>query len=222
MRGKWRRHLMVCRTEVLAALKRLGKRSLVDEMSVELAALEAKWDSRVKRLTGPVTHATMSTALDRLRAQLGGEMTVDMEHPAIVHALADEAGRKIRLNRTLQKRITIDIAQGLGKSETVNELAERLRGRFRVLQGPRALAVARTEVGRASQVARFEAYEVEGITQHQWVSARDSEVRDSHTSVDGEIVEVGLAFSNGLRHPLDPAGTAEEVINCRCDAIPIV
>lgn len=56
----------------------------------------------------------------------------------------------------------------------------------------------------------------------QWVSAHDGRVRDSHASIDGEIVELDETFSNGLRFPGDPWGPPSEVYNCRCTTITVI
>ena len=40
--------------------------------------------------------------------------------------------------------------------------------------------------------------------------------RSSHASVDGETVELGQTFSNGLRWPGDRAGGIEETAGCQC------
>ena len=50
----------------------------------------------------------------------------------------------------------------------------------------------------------------------QWDAAMDKRTRDSHARVDGEIRELDEKFSNGLRFPGDPLGSAAEVVNCRC------
>lgn len=50
-----------------------------------------------------------------------------------------------------------------------------------------------------------------------WLTARDSEVRESHAELDGETRAANEVFSNGLSHPGDPAAiNAGEVCNCRC------
>ncbi len=60
--------------------------------------------------------------------------------------------------------------------------------------------------------------------QRQWITARDNRVRGpgsnpaskgNHRRLDGEIRDVGERFSNGLLFPRDPAGKAEDVVNCR-------
>jgi hypothetical protein len=50
----------------------------------------------------------------------------------------------------------------------------------------------------------------------QWLTQGDDRVRDTHAAIDGERVDIGAAFSNGLRYPHDPVGPASEVVNCRC------
>jgi hypothetical protein len=49
-----------------------------------------------------------------------------------------------------------------------------------------------------------------------WDATLDGNTRESHAAVDGQIREVDKPFSNGLMYPGDPAGSAAEVINCRC------
>ena len=55
-----------------------------------------------------------------------------------------------------------------------------------------------------------------GVAQHEWLTNRDDNVRPSHVSLDGEVRIIGTPFSNGLMYPLDPAGSAQETVNCRC------
>lgn len=53
----------------------------------------------------------------------------------------------------------------------------------------------------------------------RWVTRHDSKVRDTHRSVDGDTIPLSEPFMVGgsdLMYPGDPAGTASEVINCRC------
>ena len=38
---------------------------------------------------------------------------------------------------------------------------------------------------------------------------------------EGNVVKIGQPFPNGLLYPRDPMGDAGEVINCRCDILPM-
>ena len=50
-------------------------------------------------------------------------------------------------------------------------------------------------------------------------SQANTRTRHSHRQLDGEKVEVGKKFSNGLRYPADPNGSYAEIMNCRCTLI---
>ena len=49
-----------------------------------------------------------------------------------------------------------------------------------------------------------------------WHTMGDSRVRPSHQHVNGETVQLDKDFSNGIDHPSDRSGPAEETHNCRC------
>jgi len=60
-----------------------------------------------------------------------------------------------------------------------------------------------------------------GIEKHRWTTSLDSNVRDSHIMLEGQVRSVDEYFDNGLQFPHDPAGDPAEVINCRCIAVPV-
>lgn len=110
--------------------------------------------------------------------------------------------------------------------ESSGELRKRLQDQFDI-ERTRASLVSGTEVGQAYGKGRFEGMEQAGVEFHQWITLGDGFVRDGvnskgdHVSLEGEIVKVGEPFSNGLLHPLDTNGPAEERIGCRCSAVVI-
>jgi SPP1 gp7 family putative phage head morphogenesis protein len=107
---------------------------------------------------------------------------------------------------------------GLGIDEAARNLRDNV---FEDLKTWEAERIARTEIhsaqgqGSASILDQYADYE-------QWATAGDDRVRDSHQDLDGQIVAAGDAYSNGLLYPGDPAGDAEEVINCRCEQVAYV
>jgi len=111
---------------------------------------------------------------------------------------------------------------GLNQGETMKDLAGRLHAQM----GPaRAMRIARTEAMAAANSGTFEGYQQTGVEQHEWLSARDSRVRDTHRGADGQRRPVGEAFSVGgsdLLFPGDPAGPPGETVNCRCTLMPVV
>jgi hypothetical protein len=57
----------------------------------------------------------------------------------------------------------------------------------------------------------------------QWISGRDARVRPAHQAAQGQIVPFNNKFIVGgesLNHAGDPAGSAGNVINCRCSVAP--
>lgn len=93
----------------------------------------------------------------------------------------------------------------------------------------RAVTIARTEIGSAYSVARNAEMTGQGFEKHMWQTAGDEAVRDGsepgesdHAKCDGEVVNIGEKFSCGLEFPMAPGGEAANVINCRCETIPLV
>lgn len=83
----------------------------------------------------------------------------------------------------------------------------------------RATAIARTEsAGAMSQGSWDQAKEMGDLYQSkEWLAFEDQDTRLSHTECMAQgIIPIDATFTNGLEYPLDPAGDAEEVINCRC------
>jgi uncharacterized protein with gpF-like domain len=70
-------------------------------------------------------------------------------------------------------------------------------------------------------MAEFDAAGVERI---EWLAAGDAATRDTHADLDGQIVERGMSFRSDvtLRWPHDPHAPAAEVVNCRCDFLPVL
>jgi hypothetical protein len=119
------------------------------------------------------------------------------------------------------------VIQGVEAGELASMVAKRFA------HGPggttRAVTIARTEIGSAYSVARHEEMKMQGFERHQWLTAGDEAVRDGndpgefdHSKCDGEVRNVGDAFSCGLTYPMEAGGEPGNVINCRCETIPLV
>jgi uncharacterized protein with gpF-like domain len=66
----------------------------------------------------------------------------------------------------------------------------------------------------------METYKAAGVKKTSWLTSIDGRERESHAAINGEIVEIGEVFSNGLLYPGDPSGPPEEICNCRCVSLP--
>jgi len=84
--------------------------------------------------------------------------------------------------------------------------------------------VARTEIASKENLGMYMSEQELDVEYHQWKTARDERVRDSHVDMEGEITRVGSPFSNGMMYPGDFSSGADlgELINCRCTVMPFV
>ncbi len=115
-------------------------------------------------------------------------------------------------------------ADGLGVDPIARNIAKNTDG---VIGRFRASIIARTETHSAASAAQNQALEVLDLPQvrKEWVAVKDQRTRDSHIAADGQIRRVNEPFDVGgskLMFPGDPTGPADEVINCRCIAAPVV
>ena len=187
---------------------------------------QGRWDDLLAQDTAPITRQVVSGQLDRLEAATGGLAEANMAHPRVLRFMEEMGARKGRfVNRTLSDMLKETMREALtpdaeGKIPTIEGISKRVKETFNVERN-QARTIARTEVGAAANGSMMEFYDIEGITKHSWLTARDGNVRDTH-QIDGETVPVGQSFSNGLMMPQDPGAPAEEVINCRCTTVPEV
>lgn len=130
-----------------------------------------------------------------------------------------------RISATTSDEILGVIADGIGNSETLQQIAKSIALKIANVDnaGYRADRIARTEALTAVSMGQWAATEdaqksIPGL-ETMWLTAGDSRVRESHAQLDGDRVPVGKTYGNGLLYPRDPAGSAEEVINCRCSFI---
>ena len=123
------------------------------------------------------------------------------------------------------KKIKEEISRGLIHGDSYQNMSRRLRDRLEVDLNKTA-RIIRTEASRAIEQSTFDSLEHAvdmGLkAKKMWVAVMDDRTRDSHQSLDGEMVEPHERFSNGLLHPKDEIGAPEEVINCRCTIMSVI
>lgn len=78
----------------------------------------------------------------------------------------------------------------------------------------RADQIAATRVTVVGGMAEHEAAARGGARTKTWVTGRHPRV--THEAMDGETVPMAARFSNGMAHPGDPAGGADECAGCNC------
>jgi len=132
-------------------------------------------------------------------------------------------GTRIRsVEDTYVKEITNLLATRLDDGLTIDQAAREVK---KIVDKPsfykwQATRIARTESTAAANYAATQVSEIVGfVMEKEWISALDSRTRGDHRAANGQRVPQRERFvidGEQLRFPGDPAGSAGNVINCRC------
>lgn len=129
---------------------------------------------------------------------------------------------KIKDKRWNTKQMSSKLLQGILNGDPVDVIAMSLIG---IVSNNEAAAMrnARTMVTGAENRGRLDSYNElneQGVVQKKkWIATPDDRTRESHLEIDGEEVDIGDKFTNGLDFPGDPSGDPSEVYNCRCTMV---
>lgn len=179
-----------------------------------------EWNDTLRRKMRPVMNAALDLSNAFTTTELGPQAAVDLLSPDVQRFLQTRTRLISRVNDTVRRAVARTLQEGIAEGDTVAGLRTRIQTIGDNLRSPvRAATIARTESGALVNSLRFQQAQA-NVDFGIWVTAADEDVRSSHfvaefTSADVPV-RVGTPFSNGLLHPNDPGGPAEEVINCRC------
>lgn len=130
--------------------------------------------------------------------------------------------------KQLANKINLTMAQGIIQGYSYRKIANEINKQMNI-GADNANRLARTEVHRAFEKASLdkgmEAQELGIEMQKMWVSAIDDRTRESHVAADGQTVPLNQPFivqGESLMYPGDFAGSASNVIHCRCTSINII
>ncbi len=228
MRQKVRRVFMSQRADILGALasapgmkKAEAPGLTLEEMEDVLLEASRNWDRQLIAQLMPEITATMKTSGDDLSREMDWS-AFDTRNPEAAAFMEGKPLKLAEINRVTVEKIRSSFAEGIGLGESVRQLQERVRTTFNQMTPARSLMIARTESGEAANAGRQVVMRANGVKRIEWVTAHDDRVRDSHAAIDGDVIDMGERFDNGLRYPQDPEGPPEEVINCRCVAAPVI
>jgi HK97 family phage portal protein len=119
------------------------------------------------------------------------------------------------------------VSEAIETGDSNVELAKTIQAAFDGVSESRAMTIARTEMGIASNQGAFEAakaLDVPGLVK-EWVSIQDDRTRDddseaNHLDMNGVQVGMDEKFivppDSDMDGPGDPSAPAAQVINCRC------
>ena len=211
------------RKRVLSALGSVSRKQLLTKDYIDIFFDEAGELRSLTELYEELYEKGIKAGVQRTAKELG---LTGLAYEPLREELLGEMNMRIStippvVLRTIKNRLQKEITEGLVKGESINEIQDRVRKVYNMSQ-KNALRIARTETVASVMSGRMKVYEKAGVKKHMWLTAMDEHVRSSHARIHGEIRTVGEKFSNGLRFPGDPLGSADEVINCRCVTRPVV
>lgn len=202
-----------------------------DELNALWIGDSREWGEKLWALVRPALLGTIEDSAQAAHVEVGGRLIGKTDEAVVAYLRTKEIRVVEGPMSVVAEQVRRALIAGLSGAPETGTLADRVRealesveDELRALQdrlGTRASMIARTETAGASSAARLAQYESAGIVQTEWASAGDDLVRDGH-DIDGELTIVGQPFSNGLRFPGDPTGSAGMVVNCRCVALPVV
>lgn len=110
------------------------------------------------------------------------------------------------------------LANGAAAGESIDDLADRLRGTFTDLAGWRARLIARTEVVGGMNASAHNVAAASGlVVTREWLATHDARTRPSHERQNGHRLQgTEGTYPNGCRYPGDPEAPASETVQCRC------
>ncbi|WP_077622009.1 phage minor head protein [Sediminibacillus massiliensis] len=167
---------------------------------------------------------------DAVNADLGFALLDKDEIERAIENPLDRIGFLER-NRDNQQRLTRqlreNLAQGLIQGESFRSTAKRIKERMDV-GASKALTIARTENHRVREQSRHDgmvkASEAGLRLKKVWIAAQQDRTREAHSEADGQERYIDEPFEvdgEELMYPGDPSGSADNVINCRCDMLEV-
>lgn len=144
-----------------------------------------------------------------------------MERLALAFVDSEMMRRRItQVTETTRQQIVGQVARGYSDGLGVAEIAKAVSKNVPSISRMRGALIARTEThGAANAGADAGARETGLQMRKEWVSAEDERTRPDHREADGQVIDMDAKFDVGadrLQYPGDPAGSAAQVINCRC------
>lgn len=186
------------------------------------------WDDTIDEEVAPVIRSVLTdvasgilrflTLPEETKSAVLGRIDVDYEAVSFTARIRG-------MGATIADDLRADLNIGLAKGESIPQLSDRVQDVFGVAER-RGDTIARTEVHGAAQRTGVEtagALVDSGVPLLKtWLATSDDRTRDAHADADGQQVPYDEPFEvdgEELDYPGDPAGSAENTINCRCDVL---
>lgn len=158
----------------------------------------------------------------------GVPLVLPIDQEQVVEAIQHETKLKSRLYtemghdiKKLQEKIAVEVSRGIATGQSTGEIARNIADYAKIPKN-RAMTIVRTESHRiqchATSDAQHKAKEKGADVLKQWDAALDSDTRDTHRRLDGQIRELDEPFEVAGQSAMFPGdfGDPAEDCNCRC------
>lgn len=201
-------------------------------------------DDAMRAMYRDMTRAEAEAMVDRFKSGftwLQTKATEDGFYQRLFEEYLQSYGgvRIAQVSETTRRQIVQMVERGLRDGLSVDEIADLIIERAPVVSETRAAIIARTETHSAAMYASINSAKRSTLPLvKEWVSAEDGRTRDfgegdgivdefSHRAMDGVTVPIDDPFevptkfgtTEKLMYPGDPAGSAANIINCRCSQV---
>ena len=216
--------------EISRTMKQLGEKPKL------AASIMATHRANIKKILDRQYMATFdlfgTRTLEAAQKALAG--TRQVTEAAVEYARKHGAVAVTEITGTTQsqamKIITDATAAGLTEGLSEIEIARNIQAQIEESSGTlsrlRSRVIARTETHGAMGAANEAAAVATGLPlMKEWVAASGERTRPDHAAASGQKVHLDKPFKVGadsLMYPGDPAGSAKQIVNCRCASVHIV
>lgn len=195
----------------------------------ELARREkTAWRPMIERHAQDVLRAFGRRALDQAKSAAPEIETKQDEAEDLFASIVNDYARRhaaeavTKISETTAEALRAAVTEGLAEGLPTEEIAGRIAQAIGDEKGRRSMTIARTETHAAQNTGQVEQIRALGRDDmlKGWLWSGVS--RSEHAAIDGTWVGLEDKFSVGgtmMDRPGDPAGGAENVINCSCTLV---
>jgi SPP1 gp7 family putative phage head morphogenesis protein len=130
------------------------------------------------------------------------------------------------INETTQEDLFQILEDAIEAREELSETVQKIKDLYEgYRQNGRAETIARTETSNIKNFVSYNEYERnDEVVGYEWLATGGSGSRKDHNRLDGDVIKKDEFFNVGgtkAKRPYDSSLPKDQVINCRCDVLPV-
>ena len=216
-------------------LKKQMPLAAIDIIMPDIGDVQHKWENTFEPFFEEEYQEVGNTALRKLRKRTKkyqyetkeAEDIFNVANPMTSQTIKNQVNKIVGASDKVYNKLKDEMMVDLLNGENIQKLQDTVTSVMNKTP-MEAMRIARTESNRVANIGAYHSYEAEDlVVGYEWLSIVDNNTRDGHGSLNGTTILKGESFTNpatnnSLTYPLDEAAPAEEVVNCRCTALPLL